>query len=93
MSYFNAEQQAYMEELDRMPLTERCWCGWNRVGKCSGVNCKPDRTCADKCLPCYGMGKRWVSRDKEPKMFETCPDCSGSGLSESGHERLGQVSG
>ncbi len=43
---FNAEQRAYMEELNRVPPAMRCWCGWFGKGGCHV--CPRDKTCADK---------------------------------------------
>lgn len=57
---FNDEQRAYMEELDRIPLQKKCWCGWDMAGEC--YNCKrddrlKDKTCADKmALACPECG-------------------------------------
>jgi DnaJ-class molecular chaperone len=79
MSYFNADQEAHMECLDRIPLAERCWCGWDLVGQCHGANCKPGLSCADKCLPCYGVGHRWHLGNAERQKY-TCPDCGGTGM-------------
>lgn len=79
MSYFNSEQEAYMESLARMPLSARCFCGWDRAGKCDICNRRyPDLTCADKCLECSGIGNRWqmIGRDRR---WRICPDCSGTG--------------
>lgn len=84
MNYFNSEQTAYMEALDKIPLNERCWCGWYRLGECP--HCLPGKTCADKCPVCIGVGSRWqiVGADKTfagaDKTFAKCPDCNGTGL-------------
>ena len=49
MSYFNSEQLAHMDALDRMPPETKCWCGWDRLGECWNCNrdC-PGKTAADK---------------------------------------------
>ncbi len=40
MSMFNDDQRDYMDYLGRIPPAEKCWCGWDRLGKCSTpVNC------------------------------------------------------
>lgn len=51
MSYFNAEQQDYMRDLAKIPMEEKCYCGWYRVDECQ--RCKkshPGKTCSDKIL-------------------------------------------
>jgi len=82
VSYFNREQEAHMDELARIPLDQKCFCGWYRLGQCP--NCTTRLSCADKCLPCRGVGKRWVPCDAEPR-YQVCPDCKGSGLKERTH--------
>lgn len=56
--YLNSEQNDYVDYLHSLPLTEKCWCGWNRLGKC--YNCPADKTCADKvaaqCPECHNDG-------------------------------------
>lgn len=58
MSYFNSDQESYMKSLDAIPLEQKCWCGWYRLGECP--NCKTTRTCADKvaaqCPVCRNDG-------------------------------------
>lgn len=46
---FNPEQLEHMRDLAAIPPTERCWCGWGRVGTCDTPNpCPPDVTLADR---------------------------------------------
>ncbi len=54
MSMFNAEQLAHMEALNRMPLEDRCYCGWSSLGRCYAGNnlqgkhsCHPTKSRAD----------------------------------------------
>jgi hypothetical protein len=77
MSYFNAEQEAYMDYLARIPLKEKCWCGWYRHGGCP--HCPKDLTCADKCLTCHGAGKCWHESGYTEKRYGECPSCGGTG--------------
>lgn len=79
MSYFNEHQESYMDDLARIPLAGRCWCGWAKAGECRGVACRAGLTCADKCLPCSGFGKRW-----QPGGYARCPDCAGTGMNDEG---------
>jgi hypothetical protein len=72
MNYLNSDQQSYRESLALIPLHEKCWCGWYRLGECP--HCPTNKTCADKCLVCMGTGKRWVEG-----VWETCADCTGTG--------------
>jgi hypothetical protein len=46
-SYFNEEQQAYMDYIFRVPRDQRCSCGWYLLGECS----RPD------CLKTYAASK------------------------------------
>jgi hypothetical protein len=84
VSYLNSEQESYLESLCKIPMTERCFCGWFSRGECSG--CDPALSCADKCLPCMAVGKRWVEA-----VWSICPDCRGTGRNratdESGQPR------
>jgi len=34
MSYFNADQEAYMEYLSKLKPEEKCKCGWYLVNEC-----------------------------------------------------------
>jgi len=58
MSYLNSDQESYVRSLNSIPLAERCWCGWYRLGECP--NCKTARSCADKvaeqCPGCHNDG-------------------------------------
>ncbi len=38
MSYFNSEQEDYINSLSKIPANEKCWCGWYIFGEC--YNCK-----------------------------------------------------
>lgn len=38
MSMFNEEQITHMESLGRMPLEEKCYCGWYSLGNCYNGN-------------------------------------------------------
>lgn len=78
VGYFNAEQEAYMEELWSLPREKRCFCGWYLLAECP--HCPKDRTNADKCLPCQGVGKRWIELEEGRHDWGSCPDCYGSGL-------------
>lgn len=53
---FNDDQLAHMDELARVPATERCWCGWGFAGRCDTWHpCPPDVTLADRVateMPC-----------------------------------------
>ena len=44
---FNEYQLQYMEDLAKIPLEEKCYCGCFRLGKCLN-NCLKGKTCADK---------------------------------------------
>jgi len=94
VSYFNSEQEAYMAELAAMPLSKKCFCGWDLAGKC--VNCNkdyPGLTCADKCLACMGVGKRHQMIDVVTRSasWQTCPDCQGTGQNGSRGWRMSQA--
>ena len=59
MSYFNSEQEAYMDYLRSVPARELCWCGWH-PRKEKGFNPECDthnKTAADKmavwCPECH----------------------------------------
>lgn len=55
MSLFNADQIRHMEYLNSLPLEDKCWCGWFKLGECA--TCPPDRTAADKlAVSCPGCG-------------------------------------
>lgn len=58
MSYFNQDQQDYMNSLALMPAEQKCWCGWYRLGQCP--NCHTMRSCAEKlverCPECWNDG-------------------------------------
>jgi len=43
---FNEEQNDHLDELDRIPPAERCWCGWYCAGECP--HCPPSKTLADR---------------------------------------------
>ena len=46
---FNSEQIDHMRWLHSLGHEARCWCGWERIGKCYG-RCnvdRPDRSHAD----------------------------------------------
>lgn len=45
-SPFNEYQTDYMRSLSKVPLEEKCWCGWYRLGACP--NCRPGETCAER---------------------------------------------
>ena len=51
----NDEQRAYVDELRRMPLDQKCWCAWFPVGQCH--SCPPDLTAAMRaaveCPECH----------------------------------------
>lgn len=79
MSYFNSDQEAYMESLAKITPKEKCWCGWDRFGHCHNPNCKPELTNADKCWPCGGTGKCWANASGE-RVYRTCADCNGTGM-------------
>jgi hypothetical protein len=85
---FNADQRAHMEALSKIPLEQLAWCGWYRVGECAkwhGGRCAdPALTCANKCLPCTGHGKRRLDGE-----FTTCPDCGGDGFRKKGDQPRG----
>lgn len=55
MSYFNRDQQDYMDSLAGMAPEDKCWCGWYELGECP--HCPPGFTCADKkaawCPECH----------------------------------------
>ena len=74
MSLFNEDQQDYMASLAKIPVTERCWCGWYSLGYCP--NCPPHLTCADKiarqCPYCRNEPDR---RDPDGKITHNirCP--------------------
>ena len=55
MSYFNEEQQAYMRSLSKIPLEQRCYCGWFALGECP--HCPEELTAAHKverrCPSCH----------------------------------------
>lgn len=65
VSYFNSDQQSYMDSLARMPPENKCWCGWFPVGQCH--TCPADKTLAQRqavqCQSCcnapdnFGAGK------------------------------------
>ncbi|MEK7381664.1 MAG: hypothetical protein AAB262_00065 [Elusimicrobiota bacterium] len=63
MSYLNEYQQEYVDSLSKIPLTERCWCGWGRLGDCQGGgDCDlnyPGKTRADylaaACAECFTL--------------------------------------
>jgi hypothetical protein len=60
MSYFNEEQQAYMQELSRIPEDQRCFCGWDRFGQC--YNCNRD-------------GEFMNAKTLSDRRKLECPDC------------------
>ena len=78
MSMFNEYQEAYMTELERIPRSQRCWCGWYRLDECP--HCPKDRNNADKCLVCRGGGKRWIGPPSG--YWGSCPDCKGTGINQ-----------
>ena len=55
MSYFNSDQESYMEFLSSVAPERKCWCGWFMVGACP--NCPPALTLAAKkavwCKDCH----------------------------------------
>lgn len=64
MSYFNEEQQGYMEYLAKIPPKDKCWCGWYLVGECP--SCPRGKTAADKmavrCPKCFNAPPPDLSR-------------------------------
>ena len=42
MSYFNEDQQDYMEDLSKLPSIELCKCGWYRRGECPNCVTSPE---------------------------------------------------
>jgi hypothetical protein len=38
-SYFNADQEAHMASLARIPREQRCGSGWHLIGECYGRPC------------------------------------------------------
>lgn len=73
MSYFNKEQEAYMQYLSTIPRDQRCFCGWFKFGLCP--TCPKDKTNADKCLTCMGVGNCW-----NESIWGTCKKCNGTGI-------------
>jgi len=55
MSYFNKDQEAYIDSLAKMPPESRCYCGWFPKGECH--TCPKDLTLAEKmarwCIHCH----------------------------------------
>lgn len=50
MSYFNEEQQEYMEMLSKIPAEEKCECGWYRKSECDYATRGQQGTCSFKCV-------------------------------------------
>jgi hypothetical protein len=57
---FNKEQTEYIESLSKISPEKRCYCGWERFGKCYNCNrseYRKGKTCADKlkewCPECH----------------------------------------
>ena len=48
MSYFNRDQEAYMDYLAKLRPEEKCYCGWYLLGECRNGSCDPNKTNADK---------------------------------------------
>ncbi len=42
MSYFNEDQESYMEYLATLPPEKKCKCKWYPVGECPNCDKKPD---------------------------------------------------
>ena len=38
MSYFNSDQEDYINSLSKIPANEKCWCGWYKFNEC--YDCK-----------------------------------------------------
>lgn len=53
MSYFNRDQQDYMDDLAKRAPETKCWCGWFPLGECH--SCPANKTLADrKKVACPG---------------------------------------
>lgn len=49
MSYFNEDQEDYIEELSKRPNNKKCWCGWYRLDECYHCNqSHPHQTLEDR---------------------------------------------
>ena len=38
MSYFNSDQEDYMDTFSKIPPNKKCWCGWYKFNEC--YNCE-----------------------------------------------------
>lgn len=52
---FNDDQRAYMRDMAALPLEQKCYCAWYRLGECP--NCPPGLSVVDRlkleCPECH----------------------------------------
>lgn len=67
---FNEEQKAYMKTLNEMPLEEKCYCGWNKVGKC--YNCDDETKTRADYVAEFNEGLKYFCPYCKAKPGELC---------------------
>lgn len=85
MSYFNAEQEAHMADLAKIPADTKCWCGWFMKGECH--SCPSHLSCANKlALRCGQCGNAPNPHALAAPIIHTvnCPTRSVSALEKKG---------